>query len=148
MLFLPIQASEQGSEKWMHEMLHSENMVETTVCWYLQGNRIILGFLNGGAGFRPSTVALHSLGQVFPCSALHNPNMGDPLRINRERVERGCLILTASFRNQVFPAFTHPAKTRAHVCFLFLHPCDAMKLDGSALQPKLLERNGEYLLRP
>ena len=36
---------------------HLEAMVETIVCWYLQGNQIIPGF-SGGSGFRPSTVWL------------------------------------------------------------------------------------------
>ena len=45
---------------WMDKIRshHFEANAETMVCWYLPENRIIPGFLNGGArsGFRPSTV--------------------------------------------------------------------------------------------
>ena len=48
--FLVSRCNYSGWTKIQH---HFETMVQAIVCWYLQGNRIIPGFLNGGAdGFR------------------------------------------------------------------------------------------------
>ena len=40
----------------IHFAPRNETMVETVVCWYLQGNHLFQSFL-GAAGFRPSTVS-------------------------------------------------------------------------------------------
>ena len=83
---------------WMDEILHHlETMVETIAYWYLQRNRIIPGFLNGGARWISSIHSSYGRfhGTVLVSkSLLRSVRFGQTLEISDGRFPPNVLRLT------------------------------------------------------